>query len=424
MNPQHVMLSTTSAVAAPHSESAIPRQHEPRVFGLDLVRAAAILCVVFSHGFLAHNLRQFASHGWPALQPFAHWIIFTEHLGALGVEIFFVLSGFLIGTILVRSSENFGQKELRRFFIRRWFRTLPLFWLFVVLNVGLEAFLRDRHLALNEIAGVTFFLDNLTVPHLAFFPESWSLAVEEWFYVTFPILLLVAYKVTGGRKPLTVFLVVALALFTFSLVMRCVYAMRPGTDWITFQRCAVLLRFDAIMTGVVAAWLRLRFPRAWECCPRLVAVIGLAVLLGGYATIWDLTSPGFPALPDDFYAKTFRFTVISLGVALLLPAASMWRVERERLPHRWIHSIAVWSYAMYLVNWPLFQILSQPWSAPLHTNWWSENLFFVSKQLLLIAISALLYKYYERPLTQLREHWSSRTKRIHPAPGDASPATN
>lgn len=400
--------------------STATRQHKPRVFGLDLIRAAAILSVVFSHGFLAHNLRLFFAHGWPSLQPLSDWIVFTEHLGALGVEIFFVLSGFLIGTILVRSSENFGPKALGGFFIRRWFRTLPLFWLFVVLNVWLEAYLRSRDLSAGDIGEVAFFLRNLTVPTIPFFPESWSLAVEEWFYVAFPILLLVAYKLTRGRRPLEVFLAVALGLLTFSLVMRCVYATRPGADWVTLQRCAVLLRFDAIMTGVVAAWVRIRFPRAWEYCPRSAAVLGLVVFLGGYATIWDLTTPNFAPAVDGFYAKTFRFSVISLGVALMLPAASLWRIQQERLPHRCVRSIAVWSYAMYLVNWPLFQLLSQPWSAPLRANWWSENLYFF-KQLSLIAISALLYKYYERPLTQLREYWSNHGKDVHVAL--ASPGT-
>jgi peptidoglycan/LPS O-acetylase OafA/YrhL len=132
-------------------------------------------------------------------------------------------------------------------------------------------------------------------------------------------------------------------------------------------------------------------------------VLGAVVLGVGYGGIFDWSSPGLPLAADGFYAKTFRFNVISLGVALLLPMASCWRPRRETFFHTGIRKIALWSYAMYLVNWPLFQVLNRPFLAGWHAAWWADHLFFLFKQLVLVAVSAALYRFYEAPCTGLRE---------------------
>ncbi|MFL6588990.1 MAG: acyltransferase family protein, partial [Chthoniobacterales bacterium] len=102
-----------------------------RVFGLDLLRAVAILMVVCAHGFVV-------------LYPhFGEPLGFFGHGGFYGVELFFVLSGFLIGQILIRKGADLARAgNVAFFYTRRWFRTLPLFFLFLVANVILDFFLR------------------------------------------------------------------------------------------------------------------------------------------------------------------------------------------------------------------------------------------------------------------------------------------
>ena len=189
------------------------------------------------------------------------WYGLIGHGGFYGVELFFVLSGFLIGRILLRSEQQLAQPVgIAVFYIRRWFRTLPLFWLFIAINVLLEFFLRNRRLTLTEILGHGFFLQNFAALKMSFFGKSWSLAVEEWFYLLFPLALWLGLKI--WKRFDTVFLLTAAAFFLFSTVARMFSAPHPNASWTDWQRMVVIYRFDALMIGVFAAWLSLRFSNA------------------------------------------------------------------------------------------------------------------------------------------------------------------
>src|SRR5450759_5386369 len=104
------------------SPSSKPRPAD-RVFGLDVLRAAAIMGVVCAHGFVV-------------LYPHLVGVLgIFGHGGFYGVELFFVLSGFLIGQILIREGPALGHAaNVAVFYVRRWFRTLPLFFLFLGFN--------------------------------------------------------------------------------------------------------------------------------------------------------------------------------------------------------------------------------------------------------------------------------------------------
>jgi peptidoglycan/LPS O-acetylase OafA/YrhL len=146
-----------------------------RVFGLDLLRAAAIMMVICAHGFVV-------------LYPhFGEPLGIFGHGGFYGVELFFVLSGFLIGQILIRAGADLARAgNVVFFYVRRWFRTLPLFFLFLIVNVVFERMFRAHAVGAAEALTHGFFLRNFSAFQMTFFPESWSLAIEEWFYLLFP----------------------------------------------------------------------------------------------------------------------------------------------------------------------------------------------------------------------------------------------
>lgn len=372
----------------------------PRVFGLDFLRTAAIASVVLSHGGLAFTLTTLVNHGLPVLNRVAPWFGLLQHGGVVGVELFFVLSGFLIGRILLRSADK--PQSLFLFYCRRWFRTLPLFWLFVVLNVFLEMALRGRHIGLDEMLGHAFFLRNFSHISLSFFPESWSLAVEEWFYLLFPAALWLAVKITRGSRD-RIFLACAAIFFVFSVTARTIGALQPGATWVDGQRCVVIYRLDALMTGMIGAWFALRYPQRWQKWATACAWLGAGLFLVAYANIWTFRSSGPGLAADTFFARTYRFNLFSFGFALMLPWASKWVPVRETLVHTAIRKIALWSYALYLINWPFFQIAALPTIRNLQSSWGLEVLFFFIKMSVLIAISAVFYQFYEAPCTRLRE---------------------
>src|SRR4051812_45068638 len=237
-----------------------------RVFGLDLLRAVAILMVICAHGFVV-------------LYPhFGEPLGFFGHGGFYGVELFFVLSGFLIGQILIRAGADLSRAgNVAFFYVRRWFRTLPLFFFFLIVNVVSELFFRAHAVNFREALTHGFFLGNWTGFHMTFFPESWSLAIEEWFYLLFPAALWLGLKLT--KRFGAVFLMAAFSFLAFSTVARLVAATDPAHTWEQGIRMVVIYRFDALMIGMLGAWLSIRFQRIWVRSAFLSALCGLILLL-------------------------------------------------------------------------------------------------------------------------------------------------
>ena len=165
----------------------------------------------------------------------------------------------------------------------------------------------------------------------------------------------------------------------------------------------VIYRFDALMIGMFAAWISVRFPVRWRKCGLLGALAGVALLFAMYATLWKIENHHLAFGDDSYFARTFRFTLVSLGFALLLPWASGWTLTKENFWSTAIRRIALWSYGLYLVHLPVFLIV---------TEWVfrdsSKSLFRALSSFALqiagaIVLSALLYRFFESRCTRLRE---------------------
>jgi peptidoglycan/LPS O-acetylase OafA/YrhL len=362
-----------------------------RVFGLDLLRAAAIMMVVCAHGFVV-------------LYPhFGEALGFFGHGGFYGVELFFVLSGFLIGQILIRAAGDLGRTGAVAFFyVRRWFRTLPLFFLFLIVNVVFERLFRAHAVGVGEGLSHGFFLRNLTGFHMTFFPESWSLAIEEWFYLLFPAALWLGLKLT--KRFDAVFLSAAFSFLAFSTIARLLTAPDPAATWSDELRMVVIYRFDALMIGMLGAWLSLRFQKTWLRLAPACACGGVVLLVAMYSTLWKLENGHLQFGDDSFFARTFRFSLVSLGFALLLPWASAWKLAGENPASTAVRKIALWSYGLYLVHLPVFLLVTRAGlgaDAPMPLAKALGS--FVLQIGGAILLSALLYRFFEAPCTRLRE---------------------
>src|SRR5204862_6092219 len=130
------------------------------------------------------------------------------------------------------------------------------------INVWLELYFRQHRVGFSETLSHGVFLRNLTGFHMSFFPESWSLAIEEWFYLLFPAALWLGLKMS--KRFDVVFLSAAFSFFTFSTVARMLAAPDPASTWSEAQRMVVIYRFDGLMIGMFAAWISGRFPVPWR----------------------------------------------------------------------------------------------------------------------------------------------------------------
>jgi peptidoglycan/LPS O-acetylase OafA/YrhL len=159
-----------------------------RNLGLDVVRAVAVSMVLITHWGAVISW-------WIGLQ----WPRIIALSGFFGVELFFALSGFLIGLLLLELIERDASAHgWWRFMMRRWLRTLPLYGLCLA---GLAIFWRPAGNLLAYLAHYGTLTQNLlwSMPDDNWFGVSWSLSVEEWFYLLFSVLLVGSVALTGQR---------------------------------------------------------------------------------------------------------------------------------------------------------------------------------------------------------------------------------
>ena len=371
------------------ASSSFERQ---RVVGLDLLRALAITFVVLAHGL-------------PFLYPHHGWMTWGGHLGSFGVDLFFVLSGYLIGGILLRLGPEVGSiRGLVGFWLRRWLRTVPNYWLFLALNVPFMLYVWKLPVDIPSFFWrFPLFLQNLTSRHPPFFPESWSLAVEEWFYLLLPFLLFLGLKCT--RRYTVVFVTAATQLLLGPLVARL--TAPPPEIWAEDLRKVVRFRLDAIMYGVLVAWAHRRWPAQVHRSRYALLAVGLVLVGWTYRDFFRLD------LQNSWYARTWLSSMVTLGFALWLPWAASLRTVGLNLADAGIRRIALWSYAMYLLNMPAHVWLTQQFGEASHRSVLTAWGVFVLYWTLVTAVAAAVYHFYEHPILRLREKipWCRETSR-------------
>jgi peptidoglycan/LPS O-acetylase OafA/YrhL len=348
-----------------------------RVFGLDFTRALAISLVLFAH----------ASFFLAPLKPDFEPLFMVAYLG---VDLFFALSGFLIGGILIDSAAP-GASWVGRFWMRRWLRTLPNYYLFLLINIAIYVWVEGHWL---RAFSYVFFVQNLAWPHPLFFPEAWSLALEEVFYLLAPLAMLVFLPIVRRRWQTVLVLSSALAA---ALLLRTLYVVDANPSFDEGVRKIVLIRLDAIGYGVLAVYLCKAYALTLVARRRL-AVAGVLGLLAAWA-LYLAT-----AIDTSVAARTLLFTMVSASFAALLPLAAVWR--EPAWPPRAIAAVrrlALWAYALYLTQLPIMRVIYKLDLAPTNAlGCYAMGAVFAA---LAIAAAALVYRYFERPILTLRERW-------------------
>jgi peptidoglycan/LPS O-acetylase OafA/YrhL len=350
--------------------SPAPALPEPRQEGLDLLRALAILPVLLFHA------PETVTHALPAALRHAFGF------GWMGVDLFFVLSGYLIGRqVFTAKAEAPTGTLLREFWVKRWTRTLPLY--FVVL--GTYAFLKPLVFRAPFAGGgwhYALFLQNYAP--LLDFVQSWSLCVEEHFYLVLPVL---AFVLGGRRWPAAVWLVPgAMSLVGRMVVSRGLPEGLTALEVVPFLQWPSHLHLDGMALGVFLArtaptWRQ--WPSAWK---RASTGLGLGVLAATLALCGPLLQGA---------ARIWVFTGLSVAFALLVVG-----VEAMRLPtwaRKAVYLLAVTSYGTYLWHGLVVRVLER---THLSLGFWGLDLLaFLG---VTVGLAWATYQAVEKPGLKLR----------------------
>ncbi|MEO7532354.1 MAG: acyltransferase [Ferruginibacter sp.] len=352
---------------------------DKRIFGLDMLRAAAILIVLLVHSEFI------IKQNFPKYYHFKY---------VDGVDLFFVLSGFLIGSILIKSFEINGltRYSILNFWKRRWFRTLPNYFLVLILSL-VFIYLTTGNSG-DYSAKYLLFSQNIFNSHPDFFPIAWSLAVEEWFYLLFPVSVAILRRLLPAWS---IKRIIFLSILIF-LLAPLLYRLKKGLFfsreapeyelWDSLFRKTVVTRLDTIVFGVLGAYFNYYYSALFNRYKVVKFLLGIGIIY--------ISKPLFMAgLPG----YTIFFDVVALGILLLIPLLNSLHTAPKFISVP-ITYISIISYSIYLIHYPLilYPIINlKPYSNMLTVVY--AVLYFS----LTIMLSVVLYKYFENPVMRLRE---------------------
>lgn len=362
-----------------------------RLSGLDLLRALAILWVMIFHA-------QVGGYGTP-FQP-------LSNLGWMGVDIFFVLSGYLIGWPVLKDLAEGRGFSWRDFYVKRVFRILPAFLAVLALYALWPAF-REAP-GMQPLWQFLSFTVNFQIDyfHNRAFSHAWSLCVEEHFYLLFPLLALGLHRRGGAGRVLGVLLLIllggmALRAGIWTALLEPQLA-NPDGEGGYYQRFVediyypTYARLDGLLTGVTLAALRAFRPALWAwALGRTHALLALGSLgLAGAIYLFQDRA--------GFAASVYGYPLLSLSLGLVLLSAVSERglLARCRVPGA--RGLALMSYSLYLVHKPAFHLAREHFGVALEGR---GVLAFGVYGGLALAAGGLLYLLVERPFLRWRERW-------------------
>ena len=375
-------------------ESGVPRKVSGRIPELDGLRGIAIgIVVVYHYVLLIIQVPPGSA---------AAYLLASGRLAWSGVDLFFVLSGFLIGGILLdaRSSTNY----FRVFYTRRFFRIVPIYAVFLgaffsfvlLIRAGRAPSFADVQSNAIPSAAYALFLQNFwmvakNAPGMIGLSATWSLAVEEQFYLTLPSLV----RFFDPRRLLSLVLVGIVSAPVLRVSLRHFWPDNSFSFW-ALMPC----RADALLFGVLGAIL-LRSPlcRNWlERNHRFLQVLLVLLACGvGFLTIRFRSTRDYLMCAGGFtWLAAFYLCIILLALT------------RERsllgslLRTKWLAWLGTIAYGTYLLHLPILLILSRHlWPKPMETDRFSDLWVSALALVITLALCRLSWLYFEKPLLKL-----------------------
>ncbi len=337
------------------------------------------------------------------VQHFAHFIGREISAGYYGVDLFFVISGFLITMILLQSRENFGG-AYKKFLGRRTLRIFPVYYLTILILFLINFPGVREHLVYLLTYTYNYAIVELPIPQNSL-THFWSLCVEEQFYLVWPLLVLML------RKKL-----ILLIVFTWLIIIFCVvqYYFDVVGALSPHRYTGLVPRAYSLCLGAMGSifFLNFKFPvkileSKWA---EVIALLSLAILMVTKASFSFLL---FPVLSLFFILKTFHG-----GFKL--------KMIESFLLKRWVVYLGTISYGIYVYHLPLAFLLTEYFFNPFIWNkipfeslgpfsilqWHTWLIKFPLYSLLTIAIAHFSYTLFEKPTLRLKEKYFRYNKQL------------
>ncbi|HSB87946.1 MAG TPA: acyltransferase, partial [Ilumatobacteraceae bacterium] len=382
----------------------------PYLPGLDGMRALAVVAVMIYH----------ANHEWLGG-------------GFLGVEVFFVISGYLITLLLIGEHERTGRVSLAKFWLRRARRLLPaVFTMMSALAVYMALFKRQpQGRTRGDFLGGIFYVSNWYqifvgqgyTANEAFVPlrHLWSLAVEEQFYLIWPLVMVGLLRLGRHRLPRValwlfgisawVAIIVGLLFANGDVATTCASDQMNGY-WKLFGRCisinetlylGTLSRIGGLMLGAAFAMVwrpmaLLRGPAREKSRQLDLLALGGLLVLG--LLMWKLTLSGVghnTGIRFDPWLFRGGFFLTGLATLMVIAAVTHQRALMGKvLGNPVLNYVGTRSYGLYLYHWPIYQIIRGQAGIPMSGAQW------LWAMVLTVPITEASYRYIELPIRQGR----------------------
>ncbi|EQB93147.1 acyltransferase family protein [Elizabethkingia anophelis] len=356
-----------------------------RLNGLDHLRALAIILVLMYH-----------------YRAFSHpdWIDTIGRFGWIGVDLFFVLSGFLISGQLFNNIKFFHNIHLKSFYIKRFFRIIPPYAFTLLLYFGIP-FFRERE-ALSPLWKFITFTQNyeLDVINKGTFSHAWSLCIEEQFYLVLPfsLLLLIKTKTLPWIKWLVPFLIITSIFCRFiawnEYIIPHINSNQFWLEWYMKIYYPTYTRLDSLAIGVLISY----FFQNSSVFRNFIHLNGNRLFFGGVIllclSLWlcnDQTS---------VQASIFGFTAVAISFGIIVLSAVS---ESSFLScsYSWItYQLASLSYAIYLSHKGVIHIIQQLLK---DSQISASGIFMLLICLAVSILTGLFYRYtIEKPSSRIK----------------------